>query len=291
MAKINGIKNLGYGMGGLFLVLACAPSGGYGPGPIIDDTTDDGGSTTESSAGGGEATGCTSMAPQQTYLCAGSFYEGDAAGAAAMELSTEPANYACIADQGWPYYYYYDDYPYYDSGDGDGYYDGTGGASTGDGDGDGDGDGSGGIGFGGASPGGSTGAGGSPGGWTGAGGSAYPGGDLLSDWCEGLDRNDMVTGASFAVGECQLTDLALPIKITEPQYGNYQVSVYGGQSACDRDVLLAKTAGFGTGLAVNIPVDTSGYAFVSVEMTSDYSWENVQLRLVDRPAVGDAPSE
>jgi hypothetical protein len=225
------------------------------------------------------------MAPPQTYLCAGNAYERETAGAAALQLGTEPARYACMADEYW--YYYYPEYPYEDGGY-NGYYPSSGGAApAGSGGtiiGDGDGDGSGGFAMGGAV--------GTGGGWVGAGGNGpSPSDDLLSDWCEDLDANDMITGASFAVGECQLTDLALPIKIREPEYGDYEVTVYGGDNACDRAVVLAKTAGIGTGLPINIPVDPTGYAYVSVEMKSNDNWDGLELRLVDRPAVGDAPSE
>ncbi len=308
MAKNNRMKSLGCGMSALILALACGPLGedGIGIPPISttgDDEEDTSSTTTDGgdsggSASGGAATSCASQAPPQTYLCAGNAYEHESAGAAALQLNTERASYACNADEYW--YYYYPYYPYEDYGY-DEYYTssggatpvGAGGAIVGDGDGDGDGDGSGGFGMGGVGMGGQVGSGGtwgSGGNW-GAGGGIINPPDLLSDWCEDLDADDMVTGASFAVGECQLTDLALPIKITEPQYGAYEVTVYGGESACDRGVVLAKTAGIGTGVPINIPVDPSGYAYVSVEMTSEQNWEGLELRLVDRPAVGDAPSE
>lgn len=306
MAKKQFIRWLGYGVSCLTSVLACGPlpdvgEEGYDHSHTTAGTSE-GGDPTGSGGGpvgepgaGGSVSSCQNTAPPQTYLCAGSWYESELAGAAAMHLYTLPANYACQED---PYYGGGDygsggvgyggdgagggDYYYYYGGDTSGgdYYAGDGDTSGGD-YGDGDGNTSGGdyYGFGGDN----TGAGGAlP-----ASGGSTSSGNLLSDWCSERDPFELVAGASFAVRPCQLTDLALPIKFTEPNYGSYEVFVYGGSNPCERGTLLATTAGLGTGLTISIPVDTTGVEFVSIEMVTDNNWNSVGLRLVDRPAVGD----
>src|SRR5690606_5560783 len=109
MAKKQFIRGWGYGVGCLTSMLACGPlpdvgDEGYGDGHTTSGTSgiseggapagSGGGPVVEPGAGGGYSS-CQNTAPPQTYLCAGSWYESELAGAAALQLYTLPAEYAC----------------------------------------------------------------------------------------------------------------------------------------------------------------------------------------------------
>ncbi len=263
---------------------AASGTGGAGPGPA-----------------GGAGNACTIVQPQRTYVCNGWGYEDENNGAASLTVITE-----------------YCGDPYEGSGGvGTGGV-GTGGVGTG-GVGVG-GVGTGGEGVGGDGcageacegdtlrrrgprDGSSRGAGGGPpvegtggfggypeegsGGYPSAvggmgvgGGPSYPTGQT---WCD-VDGPGVVTGGiSFAVGSCQDVDVALPLLFREP-YGEYELTIYGSYSPCDRAYPIATAAGIGTGQVLEVPFLTQDFAFISVEVKTD-PYSDFSIRLRDRPRV------
>jgi hypothetical protein len=297
------------------LLLACGPHGGHWDGDSSDDvggipgTPSSGGADTGggSSVGGGSTYECDPQ-PQQTYICAGTAYENELAGAA--ELTVYPdvcgeqfgtGGYWSSGGAGTGGSYYYG---------GDGGYQAGGSTSAGgtmsvggaiwaggampyplvDSPTDGSTPEAGPIGYGGA-PDGAGGAdstsGGSmyyyPSGGAAAGG-ANSGTGGPSKWCESDPAGTVIGGISFAVGSCQDVDVALPLLLKEPYYGSYTAHVYGSSSACDRAVLLSTVAGIGTGQVLEVPFRTEGYSFISVEVQGD-RYNEFGIRLRDRPHV------
>jgi hypothetical protein len=285
------------------LFLACGPHGGSwdGNGGGSQDS-DDIGVGGAPSAGGGVGVGvgggvavCDPQ-PQQTYVCAGTAYENDAFGAAELlvypDVCGEQWGTGGWGTGGWNY-----------GGGGGYYYGGEGGYETG-----------GAIAVGGAP---SAGGGATVGGAIadpptegdtaektspepsneplgfGYGGAPDAGGGPSSDpskWCNTDPEGTVIGGISFAVGSCQDVDVALPLLLKEPYYGEYTARVYGSSSACDRAVLLSTVAGIGTGQVLEVPFRTEGYSFISVEVQGD-RYNEFGIRLRDRPRVVPSPGQ
>lgn len=122
------------------------------------------------------------------------------------------------------------------------------------------------------------------GGATSVGGGPSGGWELGQRWCDTDPPNSVSGGISFAVGPCQDVDVAQPLLFREP-YGEYQLTIYGSYSACERGFPLATAAGLGTGELLEIPFSNTGYFnFISVEVKAA-PFSDFGIRLRDRPRV------
>lgn len=266
---------------------------GYGAALSTGGTSSVGGAESVGGQAAGGSGTCDIVAPQRTYVCSGWAFESETLGAAGLHVITEMCGDSYGGTGGW--------------------YGGTGGAIA-----------TGGTGWGGfagemaLSTGGVTdgepadgvggtayddddgyyyGVGGEP--FYGVGGNYYggtggigPGGSGNSSyprWCDSDPVGTVSGGISFAVGACQDVDVALPLLFQEP-YGDFEVSVYGAYSPCDRGVPIATAAGIGTGQLLEIPFSTAGFSFISVEVRGDV-YSDFGIRLRDRPRVVPVPSE
>ncbi len=105
----------------------------------------------------------------------------------------------------------------------------------------------------------------------------------VDSWCADADPDDYLAGVSYALGPCQDTDLATPIRFREPDYGWYEVKVYAGQEACERKILLTQTAGYGTGDVVEMPLKIEedifiDDPFVSIEVITESYSQRIEVQ-------------
>jgi len=121
----------------------------------------------------------------------------------------------------------------------------------------------------------------------GVGGSGNP----SNAWCESEESGTVLAGFSFAVGACQDVDVALPLVFEEPYSGEYELVVFGSYTSCERGTQLSKVAGIGAGQILEVPVNTSGYSFITVEYRGQAYYYDFGIRLRDRPRVVPTPSE
>lgn len=249
---------------------------------------------------GGQAAGgsgsCDVIAPQRTYVCSGWAYEYEDIGAAGLRVISEVCGdqYGGVggsavggafavggsigfggdsgvstggADPGEPPddgvggWLVYDDIEEYEGVGGQPYY-GVGGQAVGAG-----------------------------GGWISSGGTGTgPQNPGVAKWCDSDPTGTVSGGISFAVGSCQDVDVALPLLFQEPYGGDFEVTVYGAYSPCDRGYPITSAAGIGTGQVLEIPFSSAGYSFISVEVRGE-AYSDFGVRLRDRPHVVPMPSE
>lgn len=272
-------------------------------------------------ATGGAGSSCLVVQPQQTYICNGWGYEDETAGAASLTVITEYcADYGGTGGVGTGGAGVGGGFPATGGVGTGGWLPATGGVGTGGLEGiggaactgracddeplrrrgprdrndrgvGGEGyggypeEGSGGVGVGGTGYGGypEEGSGGFPSAGGGFGVGGGPSNPTRPTWCS-VDGPGVVTGGiSFAVGSCQDVDVALPLQFREP-HGEYELTIYGSYSACDRAYPITTAAGIGTGQVLEIPFLVQDFTFISVEVKTD-PYSDFSVRLRDRPRV------